>query len=70
MMCLEHGKPRDLICVKCKKKCCDTCALFGAHKGHDVRQSTDTMNEIKMRMEVLMEMYQQMDLECENLDEM
>jgi hypothetical protein len=56
-MCLEHAKPRELICVNCKIKCCHTCALFGAHKSHDVREHADTINEIQDRMEVLLEMY-------------
>ena len=60
-MCLEHGKSRELICVDCRKKCCHTCALFATHKGHDVREQEDTMNEIQLRMEVLMEIYEQMD---------
>ena len=66
-MCLEHGKPRELICVSCKKKCCHTCALFATHIGHDVREQGETMNEITMRMEVLMEMWQQVDQEREML---
>lgn len=69
-MCLEHGKPRDLICVPCKIKCCDTCALFGSHKGHDVRQRTETLNEIKMRTEVLIEMYEQLDQTSNSLSNM
>lgn len=40
---------------------CHTCALFGAHKGHDVREKFDTMREIEVRTEVLMEMFEQMD---------
>ena len=63
-MCLEHGKPRELICVNCKKKCCHTCALFGAHKSHDVREHADTINEIQNRMEVLLEMYQLVETNC------
>lgn len=69
-MCLEHAKPRDLICVQCRKRCCDTCALFGSHKGHDVWQQARTMEEIQMRTEVLMEMYQWLDKEANTLNEM
>ena len=56
-MCLEHGKPRGLICVNCQKNVCDTCALFGVHKGHDVRQINEIINEVQQRMERLMEQY-------------
>jgi hypothetical protein len=45
-MCLEHGKQRELICISCQKTVCHTCALFGGHKGHDVREQAETMNEI------------------------
>ena len=69
VMCLEHGKPRELICIKCQKKVCHTCALFGSHKGHDVREKNETMNEIQLRMEVLIEMYSLVDLECQKLGE-
>ena len=68
-MCLEHGKPRELICVDCRKKCCHTCALFATHKGHDVREQGETMNEIQLRMEVLMEMWQQVDTEKDKLQD-
>ena len=56
-MCLEHGKPKELVCVSCRKQVCHTCALFGAHKGHDVREHVETRNEVQLRTEVLMEMY-------------
>lgn len=46
---------------------CHTCALFGDHKGHDVRERVDTMREIEVRTEVLMEMFEQMDQEVEKL---
>ena len=48
---------------------CHTCALFGDHKGHDVREKIDTMKEIEVRTEVLMEMFEQMDQEVEKLQQ-
>ena len=68
-VCGDHGKPKELICIQCQVKCCDTCALFGNHKSHDVRQAFEVANEIKIRMEVIMEIYQQMDQECEALQD-
>jgi len=59
--CATHGKPRELICISCKAMVCHTCALFGEHKGHDVREKVETMREIEVRTEVLMEMFEQMD---------
>ena len=37
---------------------CPNCALFGVHKNHDVRMETDVLEEINLRTECLMEMYQ------------
>lgn len=48
---------------------CHTCALFGNHKGHDVREKNDTMREIEVRTEVLMEMFEQMDQELTKLQQ-
>jgi hypothetical protein len=39
---------------------CAQCALFGQHKGHDVRQEEDVAREITLKVEVLMDMYQAM----------
>jgi len=37
---------------------CANCALFGEHKGHDVRMEAEVINEITSRTELLMTMYQ------------
>ena len=60
-ICLEHGKSRSLICINCQRNVCDTCALFGSHKGHDVRQKNELMSDIQIRMEMLMESYMSLD---------
>lgn len=60
-ICIAHDKPKELICLTCRDMVCHTCALFGDHKGHDVREKVDTMKEIEVRTEVLMEMFEQMD---------
>ena len=57
-VCLEHGKLREMICIGCQAHVCESCAQIGSHQGHDVRQSMDVMNEIKLRMELLMENYE------------
>ena len=51
------GKTLELICVNCSRKVCHSCALFGEHKGHDVREAGEAINEIQIRIDVLMEMY-------------
>ena len=40
---------------------CSTCALFGAHKGHDVRMEQEVVNELTVRTELLIQMYQIVD---------
>ena len=60
-MCPIHGKPLDVICVTCKERTCSNCALFGAHKGHDVRPEQEVLDQINLRTECLMEMYQMME---------
>jgi hypothetical protein len=49
---------------------CETCALFGSHQGHDVRQTSEVMNDIKLRMELLMENYQAVQQDCQALQDM
>jgi hypothetical protein len=36
---------------------CTQCALFGTHKGHDVRQEEEILKEISLKVDVLMDMY-------------
>ena len=60
-MCPIHGKPMDLISVTSKERICASCALFGAHKGHDVRPEQEVIEQINLRTECLMEMYQMME---------
>ena len=34
--CSEHREEKKLFCLQCKLFSCNTCALFGDHKDHDV----------------------------------
>ena len=43
-LCPIHGKPLDVICVTCKERTCSNCALFGSHKGHDVRPEQEVLD--------------------------
>ena len=56
-LCEEHGKPLDLVCITTRKRICSKCALFGSHKGNDVREHEDVMTEIKQRTELIMSTY-------------
>lgn len=55
--CKLHDRPLELICVEDKMRICTQCALFGNHKGHDVRMEEEVTKEISLKVEVLMEMY-------------
>lgn len=66
-VCEAHGRPQELICVDDKQRICTQCALFGAHKGHDVRMEEEVTKEIQLKVEVLMEMFQAMGVSCEEL---
>ena len=63
-VCSNHGRPLELICVDDKHRVCAQCALFGTHRGHDVRQEEDVAKEIQLKVEVLMDMYQAMHQQC------
>lgn len=56
--CAAHSKPLELICITCRSKICHNCALFGEHKGHDIREEDEAMKEVIVRTEVLMEMFE------------
>ena len=60
-MCPLHNKPIEIICITCKERICSNCALFGNHKGHDIRMEQEVLDEISLRTECLMEMFQIVD---------
>jgi hypothetical protein len=55
------------VCVDDKMRICSQCALFGQHKGHDVRMEDDVQKEISLKVEVIMEMYQAMSAMTDEL---
>ena len=57
-MCPMHQRKIEIICIDCKERICSNCALFGNHKQHDIRMEQDVLEEINIRSECLMEMYQ------------
>ena len=48
----------EIICINDMERICSNCALFGKHKNHDIRMEADVLNEIQVRTECLMEMYE------------
>ena len=57
-ICPIHKRKIEIICIDCKERICSQCALFGNHKNHDIRMEQDVLDEINVRSECLMEMYQ------------
>jgi len=51
-----------------KQRVCAQCALFGSHKGHDVRMEEEVSREVQLKVEVLMEMFQAVGAACEELN--
>lgn len=60
-MCKIHQRKLEIICIDDKERICSNCALFGKHKNHDIRMETDVLNEIQVRTECLMEMYEMIE---------
>ena len=60
-MCLEHNRKLEIVCIQDRQRICSTCALFGAHKGHDVRMEQEVVEELSVRTELLIQMYQIVD---------
>ena len=56
-LCPIHKKPLDIVCIDCKERICSACALFGAHKGHNVKEETAVLEEINIRSEALGELF-------------
>ncbi len=59
--CEEHNRKLEIICIQDRMRICSTCALFGSHKGHDVRMEHEVVGELTVRTELLIQMYQIVD---------
>jgi hypothetical protein len=60
-MCREHNRKLEIICIEDRVRICSNCALFGSHKGHDIRMEPEVVGEIEYRTELLITMYQIVD---------
>jgi hypothetical protein len=59
--CKEHDRPQELVCLSgCRVRVCPHCALFGAHKGHDVREESEVQGLITEHSRQLQQMVEQM----------
>ncbi|CAG9318308.1 unnamed protein product [Blepharisma stoltei] len=57
-LCINHKKILEYICIQDKVKVCASCALFGQHRGHEIKPLDDMVQEITMRAELLLDMLQ------------
>ena len=57
-LCPEHGRKLEIICIQDRVRICANCALFGTHRGHDIRMEHEVVGEITYRTELLITMYQ------------
>lgn len=57
-ICKDHKKRLEFICLLDKAKVCANCALFGRHRGHEIKPIEEIVNEIANKAECLMEMLQ------------
>ena len=56
--CPEHRKKLEYVCLDDRLRICANCALFGKHRGHNLKPEEDIMREITMRAELLLDMLQ------------
>jgi len=56
--CAEHRKKLEYVCLDDRIKVCANCALFGRHRGHNVKPEEDIMREITIRAECLFDLLQ------------
>ena len=62
-LCTEHEKPNELICLSgCKVRVCPHCALFGTHKGHEVREEHEVQAIVAEHSSQLNQMLEEMRL--------
>ena len=57
-LCKDHKRPLEFICLLDKSKVCANCALFGRHRGHEIKPIEEIVSDIASKAELLMEMLQ------------
>ena len=51
----------EIVCLEHKCRICANCALFGAHKNHDIKPEEEVLREIAARAERLIDIFQAME---------
>jgi len=57
-LCLKHKRQLEVLCLDDKCKICTQCALFGDHKHHEIKNEEDIFNEVKIRAEIYVELFE------------
>ena len=55
--CTEHNKKLEIVCLTDKMKICVSCALFGNHKNHEVKEVDTVIREISHKAECIMQQF-------------
>ena len=50
LMCKEHYKRLDIVCLDDRQRICVNCALFSKHKGHNISNEDELVKEIELRI--------------------
>ena len=66
-MWVHHNRKLEVICVDDRVRICTNCALFGNHKNHDIREEGEVINEITLRTELLIDIYDLIEQNKTNL---
>jgi len=64
-LCKRHERVLEMYCLNCETKICSECALFDAHRGHNVHKA-DVVTTLKQQAELLK--YKQRLSEFHNLN--
>ena len=62
-----HNKKLEVICVDDQVRICTNWALFGDHKNHEIREEQELLQEISLRAELLIDIYQLIEQNKNNL---
>ncbi|KAM3128756.1 hypothetical protein pb186bvf_019168 [Paramecium bursaria] len=65
--CLEHHKRIELVCLDDQYKICVSCALFGQHKHHNVRNLEEVVSEIQRNLQDTMQLVNQVQSKVKTL---
>lgn len=54
-LCPDHLRQFEIVCLDCNCRICTNCALFGAHKSHNIISEEQAIKEITIRAECLVD---------------